>query len=176
MRVSVRGCSNDAFWVAAVSQCGVEDLDEAASEQKHQPVAFLSSAFRSSQAHWSTYRKGAYELFQTFQRLNYLLGCAKQVTAFTDHLNLLSSFILLQWNHHLGGRRYGNLLYARCIFMRLQTTLKCACGTKYSGGHHESFYARIPTSSMLNTSRATIAACVQNTEHASLLPITPTEQ
>lgn len=92
MHICVHSDASGAFWAAAVTLCNAEELEQPATEQLHEPLAFLSSPFSGSQEHWSTYEKEAFAIVQTFRRLNYLLCCADEVSVFTNHQNLLFSF------------------------------------------------------------------------------------
>lgn len=92
MHICVHSDASDAFWAAAVTQCNHDELVKPPTDQQHQPLAFLSSAFSGAQEHWSTYEKEAFAVVETFRRLNYMLACADNVTVFTDHRNLLFTF------------------------------------------------------------------------------------
>jgi len=61
--------ASDKYWSGIVTQCDEEPLKLPIGEQKHQPLAFLGSAFKSASTNWSTFEKEAYAIFQTFQKL-----------------------------------------------------------------------------------------------------------
>lgn len=79
----------NAFLAVAVKQCDESELLKSVNEQKHVQLAFLSGPFGGAQEHLSIYEEESIAVMQTFQQLNYLLGCAKNVTVFTGHSNML---------------------------------------------------------------------------------------
>lgn len=58
-------------------------------EQQHEPLAFLGAAFKGAEIGWTTFEKEAFAIFQTFEKLDYLLMDSKPAHVFTDHRNLL---------------------------------------------------------------------------------------
>jgi len=71
-------------------------------EQKHEPLAFLGAEFKGAQLNWSTFEKEAYAIFQTFEKLDYMLLGHARVHVFTDHRNLLFVFAPLVLEPALG--------------------------------------------------------------------------
>ena len=61
--------ASDSHWAAVVSQCEPEELDKPFENQKHYPLAFLSSAFKNSELRWSTFEKEAYAILQVFKKI-----------------------------------------------------------------------------------------------------------
>jgi hypothetical protein len=57
-------------------------------EQDHQPLAFLSGAFKGASLRWSTTEKEAYAIVASCKRLDYLLQRPGGFTICTDHRNL----------------------------------------------------------------------------------------
>lgn len=51
--------ASDTHWAAVVTQRNKEDLSKPIENQWHEPLAFLSSAFKNSEIHWSTFEKEA---------------------------------------------------------------------------------------------------------------------
>lgn len=91
-RLCVHTDASDSFWAAAVTQCQPGELEKPIHDQIHEPLAFLSGAFNTTQEHWSTYEREAYAVVSTFKRLDYMLACETSVSIFTDHRNLLFAF------------------------------------------------------------------------------------
>lgn len=82
----------DKHWAVAATQCDQMELAKPLLEQKHHPLAFLSSAFSEREEHWSTYEREAYAVVQAFRILDYLLSCDISTRVFADHRNLLFVF------------------------------------------------------------------------------------
>jgi len=84
--------ASNYFYAAAVTQCCPEELNKPYNEHRHEPLAFISAAFRGPQIRWSTYEKEAYVIFQVFTKLGYMLETANPPHVSTDHRNLLFIF------------------------------------------------------------------------------------
>ena len=84
--------ASDKHCSGVVTQTDPSELGKQISEQKHEPLAFLGSAFRDAQTHWSTFEKEAFAIFKTFERMDYLLQSNGPAHIFTDHRNLLFVF------------------------------------------------------------------------------------
>lgn len=84
--------ASDKYWAVAATQCDPDELGKPLIDQKHYPLAFLSSAFNEREEHWSTYEREAYAVVQAFRKLDYLLACDPTTRVFTDHRNLLFVF------------------------------------------------------------------------------------
>lgn len=102
MHLCVHSDASNAFWAVEVTQCNLKDFLKPVSEQQHEPLYFLISPFSGAQEHCSTYEKDAIAVVQIFRLLNNLLGCADDVTIFTDHRNLLFTFHSLSEETSLG--------------------------------------------------------------------------
>lgn len=94
--------ASDAPWAAVVTQCDPASLKLPMEKQMHEPLAFLGSAFNTTQQHWSTFDKEAYSIFQAFERMDYMLICENDIHLFTDHRNLLFVFNPLAMRPSLG--------------------------------------------------------------------------
>ena len=91
MEVCIYTDASDQHWAAVVTQCALEDLDKDLTEQKHQPLAFISSSFKGAEMNWSTFEKEAFAIYQTFQKLDYMFA-SRIPHVYTDHRNLLFIF------------------------------------------------------------------------------------
>ncbi|KAH9108632.1 hypothetical protein AeMF1_016210 [Aphanomyces euteiches] len=84
--------ASEGFWGAIATQVPVEDLELAASEQRHEPLVFLSGAFRGASERWSIVEKEAFAVVKSCKRLGYLLIRPSGFRLFTDHRNLVYMF------------------------------------------------------------------------------------
>jgi hypothetical protein len=91
-RICVFTDASDLFWGAIVTQIPPEDLTLPLSEQRHEPLAFLSSAFKGAQLNWATVEKEAFSIVETCVRLEYMLLRQGGFHLFTDHRNLTYIF------------------------------------------------------------------------------------
>ena len=82
------------YWGLMLTQCTNCDPADASdhtplSDQKHQPIFFLSGKFASAQLTWHISQKELYPIIYSFKRLPYLMfGHTRRITVFTDHKNL----------------------------------------------------------------------------------------
>lgn len=67
--------ASDKYWEVAATQCAPFELNKAIDDQYHQPLDFLSGSFYESEEHWSKYEREAFEIFQEYRCLDYLLTC-----------------------------------------------------------------------------------------------------
>lgn len=94
--------ASDSHWAAVVTQCAPTELDKPIEEQRHLPLAFLSSAFKKAELGCSTFEKEAFAIVQVFKKLDYLLLTQRPVHVYTDHRNLLFVFNPLSLEPVLG--------------------------------------------------------------------------
>jgi hypothetical protein len=71
-----------------LTQIDPASADLPVDEQDHQPLAFLSGAFKGASLRWSTTEKEAYAIVASCKRLDYLLQRPGGFTICTDHRNL----------------------------------------------------------------------------------------
>ena len=57
-------------------------------DQDHEPLAFISGAFKGASLRWSTVEKEGYAIVASCKRLDYLLQRPGGFTICTDHRNL----------------------------------------------------------------------------------------
>lgn len=79
-----------------------EHLKRPVADQRHEPLAFLSSSFKGAEVGWSTFEKEGFAIFQTFEKMDYLFQSGASTHVFTDHRNLLFVFALLALEPSLG--------------------------------------------------------------------------
>ncbi len=75
-------------WGSVLTQVEPASTDLPVAEQDHQPLAFLSGAFKGASLRWSTTEKEAYAIVASCKRLDYLLQRPGGFTICTDHRNL----------------------------------------------------------------------------------------
>jgi hypothetical protein len=93
--------ASDGFWGAIATQVPTEDLALAAADQRHEPLAFLSGAFRGSSERWPIVEKEAFAVAESCKRLEYLLIRPGGFRLFTDHRNLVYMFNPLGYNSNM---------------------------------------------------------------------------
>ena len=94
--------ASERYWSAVVTQCEEEELEKEIENQKHEPLAFLGSAFGVTQRRWTTFEKEGFAIFQAFNKIDYMLTCQKECHVYTDHRNLLFIFAPLALEPALG--------------------------------------------------------------------------
>lgn len=94
--------ASDRYWSAVVTQIEDKDLQLPLDKQRHEPLAFLGSEFKGAELGWTTFEKEAFAIFQTFEKLDYLLMSSKPAHVYTDHRNLLFVFAPLALEPALG--------------------------------------------------------------------------
>lgn len=102
MEICVHTDASERFWSAVVTQTKPEDLQLPLEDQRHEPLAFLGAAFKGAEVGWSTFEKEAYAIFQTFEKLDYILMSSELTHIYTDHRNLLFVFAPLALQPALG--------------------------------------------------------------------------
>jgi hypothetical protein len=75
-------------WGSVLTQIESSAAELPVAEQNHQPLAFLSGAFKGASLRWSTTEKEAYAIVASCRRLDYLLQRPGGFTICTDHRNL----------------------------------------------------------------------------------------
>ena len=67
-----------------------------------EPLAFLGSQFKKAELNWTMFEKEGFSMFQSFDKLDYLLMSGRPGHVFTDHRNLLFVFAPLALEPALG--------------------------------------------------------------------------
>lgn len=73
------------FRASAVTHCKAPKLIKLVPEQRHQPLSFLSGAFKNTELGWNKVAKEWFASLQTFCRPDYMLLCEPLTWVFTDH-------------------------------------------------------------------------------------------
>ncbi|ETW05776.1 hypothetical protein H310_03460 [Aphanomyces invadans] len=76
---------------AVATQVPIVDLALPAGDQRHEPLAFLSGAFRGASERWLIVEKEAFAVVESSKRLEYLLIRPGGFRLFSDHRNLVYS-------------------------------------------------------------------------------------
>jgi hypothetical protein len=63
--------ASQTFWSAVVTQVHPEDLDNPLADQRHEPLAFISGAFKGASSRWPILKKEAFAIVETTDRLDY---------------------------------------------------------------------------------------------------------
>ncbi len=79
------------------------DLKLPFEQKRREPLAFLSSAFKSAELPWINLEKEAFAVYKVFTRLDYLPYTESPVHFFTEHRNLYSFSVQIRWNLRLEG-------------------------------------------------------------------------
>lgn len=120
--------ASDNYWAAVVTQCNTEELEKPLEKQMHQPLAFVSSAFKDSELHWSTYEKEGFSIYQVFKRLDYLLLGNKPSHVYTDHRNLLFVYNPLSMEPAMGKHVVNKVQRWALYLSRFQYTIEHISG------------------------------------------------
>ena len=81
--------ASDVHWSGIVTQVDPDQLSSPLEEQRHEPLAFSSSALNKCQRNWTTFEKEGYAIFQTFSKVDYLFLNGQETHVFTDHRSLM---------------------------------------------------------------------------------------
>ena len=92
LEVCVFSDASHTHWGAVITQVPAEQMQLPLREQVHQPLIFLSGAFRGSSLKWPIIDKEAYALIHTVRKCDYLLIRERGCHLFTDHRNLIYLF------------------------------------------------------------------------------------
>ena len=122
--------ASDKHWSGVITQTLPEDLSKPFEDQQHEPLAFLGSAFSGAQLHWSTFEKEAFAIFQTFERMDYLLQSQRRTHIFTDHRNLLFVFAPLALEPSLGRHIISKVQRWALYLSRFSYTIEHISGDK----------------------------------------------
>ena len=83
--------ASDHFYAACISQIEPEDVDKPLRQQRHQPLFFLSGAFRDNMFNWHISQKEFWPILQALKRFDFMtLVHPTPLKVFCDHFNLQS--------------------------------------------------------------------------------------
>jgi len=80
--------ASDTHWSAILTQVPNEQCRQEIEDQAHEPLCFLSGAFKGRTMNWSTPEKEGFAIVEAMCRLDYLVT-GHTVSIFTDHANLV---------------------------------------------------------------------------------------
>ena len=81
--------ASQSHWGSVITQCEPGALSLPLGEQQHEPLIFLSGAFKGSSLKWPIIDKEAFAIVNTLDRCEYLLQRERGIHIFTDHRNLI---------------------------------------------------------------------------------------
>jgi len=84
--------ASDWHWRVILTQVPKDQLKLAVSEQHHEPLAFLSGSFCSTQRRCSVIEKEAFPIIQSLDKLRHFLVSDDHFRLFSDHRNLIYLF------------------------------------------------------------------------------------
>ena len=91
-RLCVFTDASEFFWGGIVTQIPTGDITKAHVEKSHEPLAFISGKFNSTQIRWSTLEKEGFAIMETLRRMHWIVATSKGFDLFTDHNNLIFMF------------------------------------------------------------------------------------
>lgn len=92
MRLCLYTEASDKVWSAIFTQVPREDLIKPHSEQRHQPLVFLTGKFTATQFRWAIIEKEAFAVLASLQRLHWLAATPDGFDLYTEHNNLIFLF------------------------------------------------------------------------------------
>lgn len=87
-RVCLFTDASDSHWSAILTQSPTDDESKPVDEQQHEPMCFLSGAFKGSSERWSVPEKEGYAIVEAMCRMNYFTA-GRTTSIYTDHANLV---------------------------------------------------------------------------------------
>jgi RNase H-like domain found in reverse transcriptase len=84
--------ASQTFWSAVITQVSHEDLDNPLADQRHEPLAFISGAFKGASSRWPTVEREVFAIVETTDRLDYCLLHPNGFSLFCDHRNFQNIF------------------------------------------------------------------------------------
>ena len=79
-------------WAGVLTQVTATDVLSSArppQDWEHEPIAFVSGAFKGSSARWTTPEQESYAVIASVIRLAHILATCEDFSLFTDHKNIL---------------------------------------------------------------------------------------
>ena len=75
-----------------VTQCSPEELEKFPTNRTHEPLTFFGSKFKKAGLNLTMFEKEGFVIFQSFEKLDYLLMSGGPAHVFTDYKNFLFLF------------------------------------------------------------------------------------
>jgi len=83
--------ASDGYWAAVLTQIPDDQVGRPVEEQEHEPLGFLSGAFKKHSAHWSIVEKEAFSVVTAMEQFYYMTA-GGTTHIWTDHANLTYIF------------------------------------------------------------------------------------
>ena len=83
--------ASDTHWSGILTQVPSNQRDKAIDDQSHEPLCFLSGAFKGSSKNWSVPEKEGFAVVESMCRVDYLV-MGREVSIYTDHANLVQLY------------------------------------------------------------------------------------
>ncbi len=83
--------ASDTHWSGILTQVERNQRNNKIDEQHHEPLCFLSGAFKGSSRNWSTPEKEGFAIVESMCRIDYLV-MGREVSIYTDHANLVQLY------------------------------------------------------------------------------------
>ena len=83
--------ASDTHWSGILTQVPKHERNKAIEEQQHEPLCFLSGAFKGSSKNWSVPEKEGFAIVESMCRVDYLV-MGREVSIYTDHANLVQLY------------------------------------------------------------------------------------
>lgn len=80
--------ASETHWAAVLTQIPNADTKKKIEDQLHEPLCFLSGAFKDSSINWSVPEKEGFAIIEAMTKLDYLVS-GSVVWIYTDHANLV---------------------------------------------------------------------------------------
>lgn len=83
--------ASDSHWSAILTQVPTDQRNDKIENQHHEPMCFLSGAFKGSSKNWSVPEKEGFAIVESMCRVDYLV-LGREVSIYTDHANLVQLY------------------------------------------------------------------------------------
>ena len=83
--------ASDTHWSGILTQVPTRQRNKPIDNQEHEPLCFLSGAFKGSSKNWSVPEKEGFSIVESMCRVDYLV-MGREVSIYTDHANLVQLY------------------------------------------------------------------------------------
>ena len=83
--------ASETHWSAILTQVPKNQRNLEIQDQQHEPMCFLSGAFKGSSINWSVAEKEGFAIVEAMCRIDYLV-MGREVSIYTDHANLVHMY------------------------------------------------------------------------------------
>ena len=85
--------ASEHYWAGVLAHIPQEDAAKPQSEQRHEPLAFVSGAFSGAMSRWSICDKEAFAMVYAMAQTDFYTACS-ETSIYTDPHNLILSSTL----------------------------------------------------------------------------------